>query len=137
MENNERKKTKKASFIENVKKPKEASLLCTIDREMFHSFTKNTWIDKLGVSCHIMNNDIDLYDLTKINKPVQGSFGNMSATKTGKLCMKVDQIDGSKKLHILCLMKYCAKAGVNLYSLTCKLSQGSKIVSDCINNIVI
>ena len=34
-------------------------------------------------------------------------------------------------------MKYCTKTGVNLFSLTCKLLQGSKILSDCKNNIVV
>ena len=61
---------------------------------------KNMLIRDPGASCQIMNNDTDLYDVTDHNKLVQRSLGNMSAMKMGKLCMKVLEVDGSKKLHI-------------------------------------
>ena len=86
--------------MENVKNPIQASMLCMIDGETFHSFTKNMWIGNMGASYHIPNDDVGLYDVTKINKFVQGSLGNMSITKRGKLCMKVCQVNGSKRLHI-------------------------------------
>ena len=41
---NNRKRTCKVRFASDVKKPTEAGILCTIDGEMFFSFTKNTWI---------------------------------------------------------------------------------------------
>ena len=34
-------------------------------------------------------------------------------------------------------MKYFTKAGANLYSLTCELSQGNKMTSDHYNNIMV
>ena len=34
-------------------------------------------------------------------------------------------------------MKFCPKAGANLFSLTCKLSQGNTILSDDQNNIMV
>ena len=69
--------------------------------------------------CHITNEDISLYDVTKINKLVQGNAGNIPITNKGKLCISVCQVDGTKQVHILWPMKYCAKAGANLYSLAC------------------
>ena len=42
-------------------------MLCIINGENFHSFTKNIRIGNSGVSCHIINNDTGLYDITKIN----------------------------------------------------------------------
>ena len=107
----------------NVKKPMEIGLLFTIDEETFHSFTKSTWIGDYGALCHITNDDAGLNDVTKINELVQGSAGNTSITKKGKLHMKVHLFDGSEWVHILWSMKYCVKVGVNLYSLTCELLQ--------------
>ena len=77
-----------------------------------------------------MNNDTGLYDVTKINKLAQGSPDNLFAMKEGKFCMKVHQVDGSEWVHNPCPMKYCAKAGANLYSLICKLLQGNKMKID-------
>ena len=51
--------------------------------------------------------------------------------------MKVCQVDGSKRLKVLWLMKFYTKAGAIFYLLICKLLQGSKILSNCKNNIVI
>ena len=62
-------------------------MLCTIDGEIFHSFTKNMWFGNSGASCHITNDDKGHYDVTKINQLVPGSLGNMSAMKKGKLFM--------------------------------------------------
>ena len=61
----------------------------------------------------------------------------MMATKRGKFHMKVHQVDGSKKLNILQLMKFCIKAGVNLYFVTYKLLQRNEIKNDHKINIVI
>ena len=47
------------------------------------------------------------------------------------------QDDGSKRLHTLWSVKYCAKAGTNLFSLTCELMQQFKINSDQKNYIVL
>ena len=71
-----------------------------------------------------MNNDTGLYDSIEINELEQGSASNMSVTKKGKLWMKVHQVDDTERVHILWPVKYCAKAGANLYSLTCELLHG-------------
>ena len=62
---------------------------------------KHTWIGDSGALCNITIDDADLYDVTNINKLLQGSLGNIITTKNGKLGMKVYQVDGSKKLHLL------------------------------------
>ena len=41
-----------------------------------------------GTSCHILNDDIGLYDVIRINELAQESLHNMSTTKNGKLQMK-------------------------------------------------
>ena len=71
--------------MDNVKKPTKAGILCAMDRETFHSFTKNAWIGNLGASCHITYDDIGLYGITNINKFVQGNLG---IGKKGKLQVK-------------------------------------------------
>ena len=68
---------------------------------------------------------------------LQCSSGSMSDTKKGQLYMKVKQVDGSEKMHMLWPVRYCAKAGVNCIFLTCKLSQGNRISSDNKNSIVV
>ena len=55
----------------------------------------------------------------------------------GKLLVKVWQVNGTEQVHTLSLVKFCAKAGANLFSLMCKLSHGNKISSDHHNNIVV
>ena len=71
--------------MEYVKKPMEVDILCTIDEETFLLLAKNTWIGDSCTSHHNTNNDTGLYDITKINKSVQGSLGNMFAIKKGSL----------------------------------------------------
>ena len=100
-------------------------------------FTKNTWIGDSGASCHITNNNSGLYDITKIDEFIQGSSGIMSAMKKGKLQVKVHQILGTEWVHAIWPMKFCPKAGVILFSLTCELLQGHKIETDQQNNIVV
>ena len=100
-------------------------------------FKKNTWIRDSGTSCHITNNDTGLYDIININKSVQGSSSIMPAMKKDKLLVIVLQVNGAEQIYTLWPVKFCPTAGANLFSLTCKLSQGNKISSDQLNNIVI
>ena len=51
--------------------------------------------------------------------------------------MKIWQVIGSKKLHILWLVKYCTNAGVSLFLVIYELLQGSKLSSDHKNNIIV
>ena len=91
---------------------------------------KNTWIGDSGASCHTTNNDTSLQDITNIDESIQVSSGIMPATKKGKLGVKVRQVNGSEQVHTLQPVKFCPKVGANLFSLMCKLLQGSKISSD-------
>ena len=59
----------------------EASMMCTIYRQSFYTFTKNAWIGNLVASCHITKNNAGFYDVTDINELVEGSSDSISATK--------------------------------------------------------
>ena len=54
----------------------------------------------------------------------------MSTTKKGKLHVKVSQISGSERLHIILPVKYWVKTGASPFLLTCKLLQGGKIYNE-------
>ena len=71
--------------MEDVKQPSEADMMCTIYGRTFFSFTKNTWIGDSGASCHITNDNTGLYDISDIDKLIQGSSGILLAAKKGKL----------------------------------------------------
>ena len=116
---------------------KQTSEMCTIDGDTLYLFTKNTWIGDSGASCHITNGDTGMYDVTDINELIQGSSGIMPATKKDKLHLYVQQVNGTEWVHILWPMKFCPKAGANLFCLTCKLLQGNMISSDHQNNIMV
>ena len=45
-------------------------MMFTIDSESFFLLIKNMWIEDSGLSCHITNNDTDLYDVSDANKLV-------------------------------------------------------------------
>ena len=122
--------------MDNIKKPMEAGMLCTINDETFHLFIKNTWIGSLGDLCYM----ITMKQAFMTSSKSMSWYNKVQAIcllKKGQLCMKVCQVDGSKRLHVLWLIKLCAKAGANHYSLTCKLSQRSNILSGCKNIIVV
>ena len=61
----------------------------------------------------------------------------MSAMKKEKLCINIQQVDGTYWVYTLRPVKFCPKVVVNLFSLTCKLLQGKKILSDHQNNIMV
>ena len=120
-----------------VKQPSEAGMMCTIGGDTFFLFTKNTWIWDSGASCHITNDDTGLYDFTNICESIQGSCSIIPVMKKIKLQVKGLQVGGTEQVHTLWPVKFCPKAGVNLFSLMCKLSLGNKIARDHQNNIVV
>ena len=71
---------KKIQFMDNVKLPSEAGMMCSIDSNTFHSFMKNTWIGDSGASCHITNDESGMYDIINIDELIQGSSSIMLAT---------------------------------------------------------
>ena len=97
--------------MENVKMPTGAGMWCTMDGETFQLFTKNTWIGDFCALCHITNNDIGLFNITKIYKLVQSSTGHMFTTKKGKLFVNAGQVDSIEWVHILWFVKYLPNAG--------------------------
>ena len=64
-------------------------------------FQTNTWTGDSGASSHITNDDTGLYDITDIDESIQGSPGIMTATKKGKLQVKVRQVNGTEQVHTL------------------------------------
>ena len=94
-----------------------------IDKQTIFMFAKNSLIRHLCASCHMTNDDAKLYDVTDISKSIEGNFDNMSTAKKGKLHVNMRHVTGSKRLHTLWLVKYCANAGVIFFLLTYKHSQ--------------
>ena len=80
-------------------------------------FTKHAWSGNSGASCHITNIDTVMHDITNIGESVQGSSGEMKATKNGRLHVNVRQIDGSEILHTLWPVKYFERESANYFSL--------------------
>ena len=76
-------------------------MMCTINSDMFYSFTKNTWIGDSGASCHIANDDAGMYDVTNIDASIQGSSSIMPNTKKDKLNVNVQQVDSTEWVHTL------------------------------------
>ena len=58
-------------------------MLCTINGDTFYLLMKNTWNGDSRASCHIMNDNTNLFDVIGINELIQGgdmlgSFASMS-----------------------------------------------------------
>ena len=96
------------------------------------------WMEKPSIlsQVHHVMNKTGLFKVTKIHELIQGSLGSMPAIKKGKLYINIQQVDGTEQVHPLWSIKFCPKAGVNLFFLMCELLQGNKIISDHQNNIV-
>ena len=109
--------------------------MCTINKDTFFSFMKNIWIRDFNSLCHIMNDDTSLFIIIDINKLIHRSSGNMPSTKKVKLHVNVWQVDGTEWVHTLSHIKFYPKVGTNLFSITCKLLQGKKILSNLWNII--
>ena len=68
MESKKENVKKNVWFMDDVKQSSEAGMMCTINGDMFCSFTKNTWIGDSGASCHITNYDIGMCGITNIDE---------------------------------------------------------------------
>lgn len=129
--------TKKVTFDDHVQYIKEKALVCTINGRTYPSFTKNTWIGDSGASCHITNNDSKMYDVKNIDETVSGVSGGIQATKIGKVNVQVKQVNGATVNTTLSQVKYCPEATENLFSITSELSNGCKLKSNEVSNIVL
>ena len=61
-------------------------------------FTRNTWIGDYDASCHITNDNTSLFDIIDIDELIQGSSGNISATKMASfmsMSNKLMELNGS------------------------------------------
>ena len=59
------------------------------------------WIRDSGTLSYNTNNESGFYDITDINKSMQGSSCTMPTTKKKKRCMKVWQVDESENSCIM------------------------------------
>ena len=97
--------------------PTEAGMLCTMNGDTFYSFTKNAGSGDSGALHQITNDNTCLFDIININKLIEGSSRNMPATQKGKLCINIQQVDGTEWVHTIWPVKFCPRAGANLFSL--------------------
>ena len=61
----------------------------------------------------------------------------MQATKKGKLCCNIKQMDGSMTEKVFSPVKYCPKSEANLFSITNELSQNTTLGNDAHKNITL
>ncbi len=129
------KKTTSKSKVESILKG-EKGLKCTIDGHVYPSFTKTTWFGDTGASCHITNDDSDMYDVELIDEEI-GGIGPTSirATKKGKKKCLITQNDGTVTEKVLYPCKYAEDASDSLLSITSELSRGAQLSKDERNNI--
>ena len=64
-------------------------------------FMKTNWIGDSGALCHIMNCDTGLFDVTDINKLIQGSSRSMLAIKKGMHFTNVGKVDITEWVYAL------------------------------------
>lgn len=116
----------------------EKALKCTIQGTPYPSFTENTWYGDSGASCHITNDDTDMYDVKNINELIGGIGPDaIVATKMGKKKCVIKQANGSTIEKILYPCKYSKDASDNLCSITSEQSKGATLSSDEKNNILL
>ena len=116
----------------------EKVLKCTIQGNTYPSFTESTWYGDSGASCHITNDDTDMYDVEEINELIGGIGPDaIVATKKGKKKCMIKQVDGTNIERILYPCKYCKDASDNLYSIMSEQSKGAKLSSNEKNNILL
>eukprot|EP00956_Cyclotella_meneghiniana_P039716 scaffold177807_cov69-Cyclotella_meneghiniana.AAC.1 len=91
-----------------------------------------------GASCHITNDDTDMYDVQDIHELIGGIGPDaIVATKMGKKKCVIKQANGSTTEKILYPCKYSKDASDNLYSITSEQSKGATLSSDNKNNILL
>ena len=112
-ENKEEKEIKSVQVTANVKLLMESGMLCTIDREIFHSFMKNTWIGDSSTLHHIMNDNMGSLKSPKFMSQFKEAWAVCLPSEKGKLCINVWQVYGTEWVHTQWLIKFCPKADAN------------------------
>ena len=91
----------------------------------------NIWLDNSGASCHMCNDDTNMFDWTPIDSHIKIGDGKyMSATKIGKLKLTVVQASGSKQEITIQEVQYVPTLAINLFSITKALDNGWKISNE-------
>ena len=93
-------------------------------------FTANTWVADSGASCHMTNDDSDMFDVSAIDEHITiGDGKRLKATRKGKIRRMVRQKDGTT-LKVTLEVKYVPDLWTNLFSLTKAMATGSKLGND-------
>ena len=107
----------------------KASMMCTIERQSLNTImniigleTQMHCITPPMMTWAVWHNQHQWVSTRKV--------GHYVCCLKSNLHVKVRHVNGRKRLHTLWLLKYCIKAGANLFSLPCELSQRGKICSE-------
>jgi len=93
-------------------------------------YSAHTWVADSGASCHMINNDSDLYDVRPIDNVITiGSGKQLKATKVGKVKRMVRQKDGTL-FPVTLEVKYVPGLWINLFSLTKAMQLGSQLSNE-------
>jgi hypothetical protein len=90
--------------------------------------TKDTWLGDTGASCHLTNDDSNMFDVQAVRSPIKvGSGKSLMANKMGKKRVEVIQKSGSSGTFVLTEVKFVPGLFVNLFSIGKTLKNGFKI----------
>ena len=98
--------------------------------------TINTWIADSGASCHMVNDDSDMFNCHSTNENIMiGSGKKLKVTKIGSVRRVVRQKDG-KELTIILEVKHVPGLWINLFSLTKALKNGAQLGNQGMNIMI-
>ena len=109
---------------------------CMIDGNRYPAFTDNTMYGDTASSCHLTNDDTDMYDVVLINDNVSGIGGAVTATKKGKKRYIFVNEDGSSVERVLDPVKFSVN-GTCLFAVNNELSKGAKISNNERNDLIL
>ena len=90
---------------------------------------ENMWIGDTGASCHMTNDDTNMYDVQTINETIETAGEPSRATKIGKLDLMMYQ--GLQKITItLEKVKYIPRSSYKLFSITAAIGKGCQLRSE-------
>ena len=79
----------------------------------------DTWIGDTGASCHMTNDDAELFDVKTTSDSVTvGNKSKLVATKIGKLRATIVHKDGTTVDLVLNKVKFIPELGYKLFSIT-------------------
>ena len=91
---------------------------------------KDVWLGDSAATSHMVNSTEGMYEMKDSNVKVTIGDGKcMTATKTGKLKLCVEQKNGIKKTVVLSNVNYIPGLWHNLFSLSAAIKQGCELTS--------